>query len=324
MRKAELSRAKPPKWAWQDRIVLGYLNLLVGNEGIGKGTLIAWVISQLTRGQMPGDLFGEPVAVGVIGDEDSFDDVWTPRLQAAEANLDLVFDLQWEHGDAVDLTADMPDVEDAVKRHKLRVLFFDQILDNIGSDTNEFRQREIREAMRPVRSFAQRTETAALASLHPNKRAESFRQLVYGSGFNQLARSALWVAAHPEDEGRRVLLRGKGNLSAPPRAVEFDIEACRFEANGYTFDEPKAVRFSVSDVTAQDLLEASGKPAAPSKVGDAQALIEAMLPRDGEWHRAKAIFEAAQAEGVDERTVQRARDKTGVGASPRECVPGAR
>ena len=34
--------------------LLGYLNLLVGDEGVGKGTLLAWLIARLTRGELPG------------------------------------------------------------------------------------------------------------------------------------------------------------------------------------------------------------------------------------------------------------------------------
>src|SRR5947209_5559683 len=42
VRPAKLELARPPRWLWEDRVALGYLNLLLGNEGVGKGTLIAW------------------------------------------------------------------------------------------------------------------------------------------------------------------------------------------------------------------------------------------------------------------------------------------
>jgi hypothetical protein len=34
---ADLGRSRPPRWAWRRRVVIGQLNLLLGNEGIGKG-----------------------------------------------------------------------------------------------------------------------------------------------------------------------------------------------------------------------------------------------------------------------------------------------
>jgi len=53
VRSADLARAQPPRWAWEQRIVLGYLNLLLGNEGGGKGTHIAWLLARLTRVRRP-------------------------------------------------------------------------------------------------------------------------------------------------------------------------------------------------------------------------------------------------------------------------------
>src|SRR5207245_2887893 len=36
IRKPDLTLARPTRWAWQHRIAVGYLNLLIGDEGIGK------------------------------------------------------------------------------------------------------------------------------------------------------------------------------------------------------------------------------------------------------------------------------------------------
>jgi hypothetical protein len=58
-RTADLAQSKPPKWAWQDRIVLDALNLIVGNEGVGKGTLACWTLARIMRGELPGDLWGQ-------------------------------------------------------------------------------------------------------------------------------------------------------------------------------------------------------------------------------------------------------------------------
>lgn len=44
-RGVDMSRVQPFRWAWEDRLLIGYLNLLVGDEGVGKGTLLAWLIA---------------------------------------------------------------------------------------------------------------------------------------------------------------------------------------------------------------------------------------------------------------------------------------
>jgi hypothetical protein len=152
LRTPDLARARPPRWAWQDRVVLGYLNLLIGNEGVGKGTLAAWMIARLTRGELPGDLHGEPVNVGILGDEDGFDDVWTPRLYAAGADLSRVRQLERPDGGFVHITEDRAKIEVAVAGDHLRVLFFDALLDNLGAGTDDWRTKAVREALQPLRA----------------------------------------------------------------------------------------------------------------------------------------------------------------------------
>jgi hypothetical protein len=222
VRSADLSRARPPRWAWQDLIVLGYLNLLIGNEGVGKGALITKLIALLTRGELPGDLRGQQVGVGVLGDEDSFDGVWAPRLHAAGADLNLVVQIDRPDGGFVNVREDRAKLTQTVKQHGLQVLFFDQLLDNLGAGTDDWRQKPVRDAPQPLRALARELDIAVVGNLHPNKRATTFRELIAGTvAFNSVSRSGLLLAQHPEDEDVRVLVRGKGNLSQIPPAMEF-------------------------------------------------------------------------------------------------------
>jgi len=311
VRSADLDRAQPPRWAWTHRIVLGYLNLLLGNEGVGKGTLIAWLIARLTLGDLPGDLRGQPVGVGVLGDEDSFDDVWTPRLYAAGADLTLVAQIERPDGGFVNLREDRDRLTAACRKHGLRVLFFDQLLDNLGAGTDDWRQKAVRDALQPLRSLARELDIATLGCLHPNKHASSFRQLVAGApAFNAVSRSSLLLAEHPEDEHRRVIVRGKGNLSQKPEPVEFEITGYLFEANGFEFKGPLATSFTHSDLDIDQLIGDDSNRAEISKISDACEIIEALLPKDGGWHPARPIFEACAADGLDgipEHTVKRAK-----------------
>ncbi len=313
VRQADLGRSRPPRWAWQDRIVVGYLNLLLGNEGVGKGTLAAWIIGKLTRGELPGDLRGHPVGVGVLGDEDSFDDVWTPRLHAAGADLDRVVQIERPDGGFVDVREDREKLAAVVRTHRLGLLFCDQLLDNLGVTVNDWRQKPVRDALQPLRALARELRIPALGGLHPNKRAESFRELVAGApAFNAVSRSSLLLAQHPEDDAVRVLVRGKGNLSLTPPGVEFRIEEHRFLANGHEFKVPLAQGFSDSGLTVGDLLEKPSAANEHSKVADACEIIQTLLPRDGAWHAAKPIKEACERDGIDDRTAQRAKSKLGL------------
>ena len=308
---ADLSRAKPPRWAWEHRVAIGYVNLLIGNEGVGKGTLICWVLAQLTHGRLTGDLRHSKVTVAVVCDEDSWDDVWTPRLHAAGADIPKrVVRLDRADGEPLTLTESRDDIAHCVRELGVRAIFFDALIDNLGADVDDWRTKHVRQALAPFRRLAREAEIAVLGSMHPNKRARSFRELVSGStAFNAISRSSLLLAEHPDDETRRVLVRGKGNLSAPPTAIEFTLGTRSFDANGYTFSTPIAADFGPSALQVDDLLEPPVKTVEHSKVNDAAELIAARLPHDGDWHPARPILDELEQAGVDERTAQRAKTR---------------
>jgi AAA domain len=312
VRTADLALSRPPEWAWRDRIVLSALNLIVGQEGAGKGTLACWVFAKLTRGELPGSLHGEPVSVAIVGDEDGFDAVWTPRLHAANADLSRVKLIERGDGSLIELAADRERLAEAVNAFGVRLLYLDQLTDNLGAAVDDWRAKQVREALAPARQLARELNCAVLGSLHPNKSGASFRQLMSGSiAFNALSRSSLLLAEHPEDPDRRVVTRAKGNLSAVPEAVEFGITGHTFTANGHTFDVPRATGFSTSALTTEDLLS----PASPAPVGDARAGAREMVAEaldDGDWHRASDLIARCEEQGVYKRAVQRAADDLGV------------
>jgi hypothetical protein len=319
-RSADLSHSKPSKWAWQDRIVLGALNLIVGNEGAGEGTLAAWIFAQLTLGELPGDLHGKPTSVGVIGDEDSWADVWTPRLHAVGADLDRVKLIERRDGELIDLAGSKNKLAQLVSEDGMALLYIDNLLDNIGADTDDWRAKQVRGALAPARQLARELQCAVLGSLHPNKStAGGFRRLVSGSvAFNALSRSSLLLAEHPENPDRRVLVRGKGNLSATPPAVEFTIESHRFSANEHEFNVPRAADFTTSSLTADDLLDA---PATTALAGEdriaARELILKVLA-DGDWHEAGLVIAECKRAGIYAKAAQRAAVDLGVEKIKRE------
>lgn len=307
-RAGDLSLSKPPRWAWNERLVLGSLNLILGAEGVGKGTLAAWTIARLTRGKLPGDLEGDPAAVGLLGDEDGFDGVWCPRLHAAGADLERVRLIEKPDG-YVELASDRDGLAAILVEHGIRVLWCDALLDNLGA-IDDWRAKQVRDALAPLRALARELEVAVVGCLHPNKSGATFRQLVAGSvAFNALSRSSLLLAQHPDDEDRRVIVRGKGNLSRTPAALEFSIETATFTANGYRFDVPRAVEFAESDVTIDDLIGPAPAPP-PRAAGEARTSARDALADmlgDGEWHVATEIIDACEQMGAGyKRAIQRA------------------
>jgi hypothetical protein len=313
IRKPDLSLARPTGWAWQHRIAVGYLNLLVGDEGIGKGVLAAWLIARLSHGDLPGNFRHKPVLTGIVADEDSFNDVWTPRLHAVGADFAQIRHIEHPKEGYLNLAKDREALELAVDLDGFRVVYFDQLLDNLDALVDDYNQKSVRHALRPLRRIGRDFNMAVLAGLHPNKRAGSFRELVAGTvAFNAVSRSSLLLAAHPDDPDRRVLCRGKGNLSKAPSALDFEIESHRFEANSREFDVPRAADFQESALTVDDLIR---QPAEPPPAGEARTaareLIAAALA-DGEWHAAAPIIKECAEHEVHERAARRAAGDIGI------------
>jgi Bifunctional DNA primase/polymerase, N-terminal/AAA domain len=310
--KPDLVRVRPLKWAWRDRVLLGALNLLVGAEGVGKGTLIAYLIAKLSRGELDGDLHGDPATVVLIGDEDSFDLVWTPRLHVADADLERVREVRGRDGGAISFPRDARQLREIIATTRARVVIFDQLLDNLDAGVDDWRSKAVRRALAPVRALAQELDVAVLGVLHINKEeGTSFRRSVSGShGFNALSRSSLLVAQHPEGpNARRVVARGKGNYGPRPDSLEFMIDGRTARINGHDIEASLAFDFKPCAFSAESLL-AGPKPEAASKAEVARRYIMREL-EDGDWHDAKPIIEALQGLGIAERVARKAREDIG-------------
>lgn len=257
---ADLTRVRPIRWTWAGRLPSGYLSLLLGAEGCGKGTLLAWVIARITRGELPGDLEGHPSRVLVIGDEDSFDSIVTPRLYAAGADCNLVdtLDDEGDDDDLLDVARDASPLRELIRDGDYRLVALDALLDNLGVDVDDWRSKSVRDALRPLRRAARDLDVCMLGALHPNKgQRTSFRDLVSGThAFNASSRSSLLLAPHPDDpDHRRVLVRGKGNFSAPPPSFEFTIQSRDLQLNDHAFNLPVVADAHDGELGVADLLK---------------------------------------------------------------------
>jgi DnaB-like helicase N terminal domain/AAA domain len=259
-----VERVRPLRWLWARRIPCGLPSLLVGEEGVGKGVCASWLVARATTGELDGDLNSEPQRVLIIGDEDAFEPIWVPRLYAAGADLEQVRTL--DDSEYLDeLRPRASDLALTVERERIGLIVLDALLDHIpGGDEGKaiYNPKAVRQAMRPLRRVAGETGVAALGLMHPIKgRVTSFRQLIAGSHqFNAVSRSSLLLGVDPEDESRRILVRGKGNHSAAPRSFEFQIAAEVVDLNENQFEVPKVVKAEEGERTVDDLLDTPGAP----------------------------------------------------------------
>jgi hypothetical protein len=216
------------RWAWTGWAPLGSFLIVAGEPGAGKGILISYVLANLTRGESPGDLEGEPVNVLWIGFEDSWDEVVLPRLLAAGADVKRVYHLEVAAaGQFLDLVRDAESLSQLVDEHQIRVVAFEALVDHLPSAADDHRNADVRKALVPVVDLARSRRLLAIGTTHLNKvTSGGYRHRVAGSGaYLAVARVGLLVHRHPDSPELRVLAFGKGNLGKVPDSLVFEIHS---------------------------------------------------------------------------------------------------
>jgi hypothetical protein len=308
-----MKRAEAFKWVWDQRILVGYINLIVGEEGVGKGNLAAWIAARITRGDLPGDLLGQPRRVLFVGDEDSWDHIWTPRLAAAGADLTLCsYIVKGVDGGVFDVTEpeDVAALRAYIPKEGIAFMYFDQLFDNLGA-VDTWKDKQVRDALAPVKAVAQEAECAMAMSVHPNKRRGSFRDRISGTpAFNALSRSSLLVARHPHDQNRVVMVRAKGNYSQEPPAFEFRIQ--QFAVNGKGGKSVPTSRiidtrdsYDIATVDVLDAEPAGRRRTVETQFSKAEAFLQEFLA-DGEEHDRNEVYEEAKRHKISGDAVKRA------------------
>jgi len=222
---------RPVRWVWdttppgagpaelQGRFPAGSLVLAVGRAGLGKSQFAVWMAAQITNGTLPGCHYRTPRSAVYCTTEDSWEMTIVPRLMAAGADLERVFHVRVvDDGDPharLTLPADTRLLEDAIATHEVALVVLDPLLSLLDHTINDYRAREVRQALEPVVAVADRTRCLFLGLAHFTKATGSDPLLlVSGSGaFGQLIRAGVGFAADEDAGGEAfVLSQIKNNL----------------------------------------------------------------------------------------------------------------
>lgn len=223
-RKIELTpasaiRPRPVFWLWEDRIALGTLSLCAGREGVGKSTVGYWIAARITRGELPGEYFGQPRSVLICATEDSWEHTIVPRVMAHDADLDRIFRIEvisgGVHGDLV-LPRDLEAMERSAPKVEAAFMLLDPLMSRLDEDLDTHKDGHVRRALEPLVAAADRSRMAVLGLIHHNKSGSTDPlQLVMASkAFTAVARSVHTVIPDPDDDTgtRRIFGTSKNNL----------------------------------------------------------------------------------------------------------------
>jgi hypothetical protein len=201
-------KPRPVRWTWAGRIPAGEICVTPGRGGIGKSTFHAWMIAQITKGKLPGDLYGVPRACVIAAVEDSWERTIVPRMIAAGAALDRVFraDVVTDEGERFTLTlpADTAALEVELVQIDAALLSVDPLMSAIDLTLDTHKDRTVREALEPLGQLADRTGITVLGNAHFRKGvAEDPLMMLMGSAaFANVVRAAIAFARDVGDDGR--------------------------------------------------------------------------------------------------------------------------
>jgi hypothetical protein len=309
---AALIKPASVPWLWDLRLPLGMLSLLAGREGLGKSAIAYERAARITRGQLEGDLKGQPRGVIVAATEDSWEHVIVPRLMAAGADLNRVFRVRVAVQDLGNLELSLPDdipaLRSVIGEHDVSLVLLDPIISRLGRRLDTHKDSDVRQALEPIVGLAHETGASVLGVIHLNKTATSdpLNAVMGSRAFGATARAVMLVVR--DDEGNRFLCFPKNNLAAEQKSRAFSIKSRDLDEKdekGKPITTAEIVWGEESDVTARDVMaeSAMGRPRTTSDKA-AEWLRERLK---GGPVPVETLEEEAKVIGIPWRTVQRAR-----------------
>lgn len=325
---ASTIKPRRTRWLWEGRMPEGMIALLVGREGLGKSTITWWLVSRLTKGELPGEFFGQPKSVIVAATEDGWAEVIVPRLLAAEADMARIYRVDVvTNGEGVSeviLPADIADVERSAMALDVVLLVLDPLISRLGQlDTH--RDAEVRQALEPLGKAGSRAGFATLGIIHPNKgNASNLLDTIMGSrAFSAFSRSVSIVMPDPEVSARRLFGTPKNNLGGDMPTLTYSIES-RFVGIDDRDQTPIYGSYVVwgeeSTTTIADA-HADARDGGHTLIAEAMELLRGLLDDNGGCVTTKQALSASRKAGLSDATLYRAKQRLGLKAESQGGFP---
>lgn len=318
-REASEIEIKPVSWLWPDRFARGKVSMLSGHPGLGKSQVCTIMAGTITRGgKWPDGTDCVKGRVIFLNAEDDAADTIVPRLIAADADLtqvnfiDAVIEIDQNGNESMgqfNMVTDVDALEKLLISLKdVAAIFIDPVSAYLGN-TDDHKNSRVRSVLSPLAKLAEKYNVAIICVSHHNKseKQEALMRVIGSIGFVAASRAAFAVIKDKEDKTKRYFLPLKNNIGNDSSGLAFKIES-------YIIDDGiKTSRVAWSDecvtITADEAMSCMQGDSS-SALEDAEEFLKDIL-KDGLKYT-KDILEAAEAEGISEKTLRRAKQKQGV------------
>lgn len=239
-----------PKWLYDMRIPANMITLLAGREGIGKSLTSCDLAARTTNGTLDGRYHNQPRSVGIIATEDAWAEVVVPRLKAAGADLDRVYQIEARTednaSDIVSVPKDLAALRELCEEQDIALVIIDPLMSVIGDKIDTHKDRDVRTALDPLARFARETHVAVLGLIHVNKvnTTDPLNSIMASKAFTATARSILFCVTDPEVEQEDRYLFGhvKSNLGPKQATLQYRIVSTTFELPPVEGQEDPTIR----------------------------------------------------------------------------------
>jgi AAA domain len=319
----------PVRRLWRDKLKLGGLALLAGNVGLGKSTIAVDVAAGLTRGTLPGEYADAPQDVIICATEDEWADTVVPRLMAANADLDRVWQLTTaqEYGPDLMLPVQVPELAGLIAQSGGRLVILDPLMSRLDGRLDSHKDAEVRRALEPLVRMAGDAGVTVLGLIHQNKSGDhdAVNRVMGSRAFTAVARSVLYAApllTRDPSGGTLVLAVAKNNLAPRGTADAYQIEP-------HMLPGPPPL-ITTTRIRWLDKLEAfmldaelaeAGKRKAATAVDRAAEWLAGYLSKHGGRADSADVRKDGKAAGHSVATLKRATAEAGVSTENTQTTP---
>lgn len=316
----DMAASEPVTWLLAPgSLAAGKVNLLVGDEGIGKSLWTIRAMSHVSTGTAWGPfvIAGEPADVILIATEDTWADTIRPRLEVVEADLERIH-LFSESPDGTGLPM-FPDDMDKLRSSGVipSLIVVDAWIDTVHGGLVVKDPQKARQAVGPWKSYAADTGAAVLLVTHTNRGERQNVRNTYGlsGALRQVARSTLYAAEDP-DTGALLVGPEKSNLGGKAMAERFIRTPVVYFTATATSDGtvPRLDHFGTDAMSITDILASQSSDIQPveRKTVAIDRWVAAALANGPV--KSTDLDELAKGHGYSRDQVQRSRERLCVDA----------
>lgn len=213
---------EPPRWTIAPYIQRGKGTLIQADNGTGKTAFVCAIAAHVSTGRALLDIPVEtPGNVLLLSVEDDLP-VLRGRIESSGGDLDKCHFLT----NAAGLSFNSPEVEEAVKRVKARLVIFDPLQAFMGAKVDMFRANETRPELAKLFEMCDRNDCACIIIAHTAKNTGDKSPVNRALGSVDIPaamRSVLQIIENPDNECERIAVHVKCSNAPKGQSIVYTI-----------------------------------------------------------------------------------------------------